>query len=307
VTTFKFEESLDYYTRHLKFEKNLTENSINSYRIDIYHFINFIKKNNIENVSQLNLEIFRKYLKYLDCCKYANRTIIRKYSSLTNYFKFLENNNFLSIQLTQLIIAPKKHQRFYSFLTQSEIRLLIESIDTETNLGKRNRALIEVIYSTGARISEIEGMTIKDVNFENSEIEVFGKGRKYRIVYLNQSAISYLKKYMDIRNEFFFTSKKKNCVQNEWLFLNKSGNKLTVRGMRKILKKYLFKCGINKKISPHDIRHSFATHLLQEGAGIREIQELLGHANISTTQIYTHLNLKKLKNDYDKFHPRAKQ
>lgn len=307
MTTFKLEESLDFYIRHLKFEKNLTENSINSYRKDIYHFINFIKKNNIEDVSQLSLEIFRKYLKYLDSCKYANRTIIRKYSSLANYFKFLENNNFLKIQLTQLIVAPKKHHRFYSFLTQSEIKLLIESIDITTNLGKRNRALIEVLYSTGARISEVEGMTLKTINLENSEIEVFGKGRKYRVVYLNQSACTYLKKYLDIRNEFSFSSKTQNYKRGDSLFLNKFGNKLTVRGMRKILKKYLDECGINKKISPHDIRHSFATHLLQEGAGIREIQELLGHENISTTQIYTHLNLKKLKNDYDKFHPRAKQ
>lgn len=307
MTTFKLEESLNFYIRHLKFEKNLTENSINSYRKDISHFINFIKNNNIEDVSQLSLEIFRKYLKYLDSCKYANRTIIRKYSSLTNYFKFLENNNFLKIQLTQLIVAPKKHHRFYSFLTQTEIKLLIESIETTTNLGKRNRALIEVIYSTGARISEVEGMTLKAVNLENNEVEVFGKGRKYRIVYLNQSACKYLKKYLDIRNEFSFSSKMQNYRQDNSLFLNKFGNKLTVRGMRKILKKYLGECGINKKISPHDIRHSFATHLLQEGAGIREIQELLGHENISTTQIYTHLNLKKLKSDYDKFHPRAKQ
>ena len=307
MTTFKLEESLDFYVRHLKFEKNLTENSINSYRKDIYHFINFIKKNNIEYVAQLNLEIFREYLKYLDSCKYSNRTIIRKYSSFMNYFKFLENNNFLKIQLTQLIIVPKKHHRFYSFLTQSEIQLLIESIDTTTNLGKRNRALIEVLYSTGARISEVEGMTLKTINLNNNEIEVFGKGRKYRVVYLNQSACKYLKKYLDIRNEFSFSSKTQNYKQNDWLFLNKFGNKLTVRGMRKILKKYLVECGINKKISPHDIRHSFATHLLQEGAGIREIQELLGHENISTTQIYTHLNLKKLKGDYNKFHPRAKQ
>jgi site-specific recombinase XerD len=307
VTTFRLEESLDFYTRHLKFEKNLTKNSINSYRKDIYHFINFIKKNNIEDISHISLEIFRKYLKYLDSCKYANRTIIRKYSSFINYFKFLEDNNFLKVQISQLIVAPKKHQRLYSFLTQSEIKLLIESIDTTTNLGKRNRALIEVIYSTGARVSEVEGMTLKTVDLKNNEIEVFGKGRKYRIVYLNESACKYLKRYLDIRNEFLFSSKTQSYKQAEWLFLNKSGSKLTVRGINKILKKYLAKIGINKKISPHDIRHSFATHLLQEGAGIREIQELLGHENISTTQIYTHLNLKKLKNEYDKFHPRAKQ
>lgn len=307
MTTFRLEESLDFYTRHLKFEKNLTENSINSYRKDIYHFINFIKKNNIEDVSQLSLEIFRKYLKYLDSCKYANRTIIRKYSSLANYFKFLEDNNFLKVQISQLIVAPKSHHRLYSFLTQSEIKLLIESIDITTNLGKRNRALIEVIYSTGARVSEVEGMTLKTVNLENNEIEVFGKGRKYRIVYLNESARKYLKKYLDIRNEFLFSSKTKSYKQVDWLFLNKFGSMLTVRGINKILKKYLAGIGINKKISPHDIRHSFATHLLQEGAGIREIQELLGHESISTTQIYTHLNLKKLKNEYGKFHPRAKQ
>lgn len=306
MTTFKFEDSLNFYIKHLKFEKNLTENSINSYKKDICHFIDFLKENNIKNVSQLNLEIFRKYLKYLDSFKYSNRTIIRKYSSFMNYFKFLEDNDLLDTQLTQLITAPKKHHRFYSFLTQSEINLLIESIDTSTDPGKRDRALFEVIYSTGARISEVEGMTLKDLDIENNEVEVLGKGRKHRIVYLNQSALKCLKEYLDIRNEFAFSSKKQSYKETDSLFLNRLGNRLTSRGIRKILKKYLFKCGIAKKISPHDIRHSYATHLLQEGAGIREIQELLGHENISTTQIYTHLNLKKLKGDYDKFHPRAK-
>lgn len=299
------EESLKLYIRHIKYEKNLSPNTIRSYNKDINHFIDYIKGLKIENISDLSLDIFRKYLKFLDNFKYSNRTIIRKYSSLINYFKFLEINNYLKGELTQLINPPRKYQRYYSFLSQNELNELLSCIETSDYIGIRNRTLIEVLYSTGARVSEIENINLEDIDFKNSEIKVKGKGNKERIVYLNHNARFWLNKYLNIRDNFRSSVNRELSNRESQLFLNKFGGRLTARSIRTILKKYLKKAGIKKNISPHDIRHSFATHLLQEGAGIREIQELLGHENISTTQIYTHLNIKKLKKDYRDFHPRA--
>jgi site-specific recombinase XerD len=187
-----------------------------------------------------------------------------------------------------------------------EIGDLLDSIDVSTNLGIRNRALLEFIYSTGARVSEAANTKMIDLDMGKDEVRIFGKGRKFRTVYLNNFAKKWLNKYLDIRNELIYRKEQDAYIDNDYLFLNKSGSKLTVRGIRNILSRCLKNASFKKKLSPHSIRHSFATHLIQEGAGIREIQELLGHENISTSQIYTHLNIKKLKDDYKKYHPRAK-
>ena len=297
--------SLELYIKYLRYEKNLSINTINAYRRDILHFINYIKNLSTIKTSEINLDSFRKYFKYLDNFKYSNATIIRKYSSLINFFRFLENNQYTNIQLTQLANVPKKHYRFYSFLSQKEIERLFESIKPVDELTIRNRTLIELIYSTGTRISEVAGILVKDVDLKNKEINVIGKGRRQRVVYLNRNALLWINKYLKIRNKFIFNINHNKCIDNDHLFLNKFGSKLSTRSMRTIVKKSMKKAGIEKNITPHSIRHSFATHLLQEGAGIREVQELLGHKSISTTQIYTHLNIKKLKKDYDRFHPRA--
>jgi site-specific recombinase XerD len=206
-----------------------------------------------------------------------------------------------------LIVPPKKHHRIYTFLTQSEIRELIDHIDVSSDLGKRNRALIEFIYSTGTRVSEAGNIKINDLDLEEYEVRVLGKGKKVRTVYLNKYARSWMEKDLGIRRNLLFKSKEYDFKKDEgYVFLNRYGNRLTTRSIRNVLGKCLKEASIRKKISPHGLRHSFATHLVQEGAGIREIQELLGHENISTTQIYTHLNIQKLRNDYKKYHPRAK-
>jgi site-specific recombinase XerD len=209
------------------------------------------------------------------------------------------------VQLSQKISLPKIEKRFYNFLSESEINNLLETIDEQDNFGIRGRAIFELFYSTGARISELVNITLDKIDIKNKEIEVFGKGRKSRIVYLNDISLEKLSQYLNIRSQFLFDKKNNNYKKNNYLFLNKNGSSLSARFIRILLDKYLKKAEISKKISPHSIRHSFASHMLQEGAGIREVQELMGHENISTTQIYTHLNLKKLKKDYEKFHPRA--
>jgi site-specific recombinase XerD len=299
------EESLELYNKFLKYEKNLTPNTIIAYRNDLLLMTDFFIKNNVKDVSEISLQVFRSFLKFLDKYQYGNRTLLRKFSSYINYFKFLEKNSLISVQFSQAISLPKSEKRFYSFLSESEIKDLLDAIGESNNFEIRDRALFELFYSTGARISEITGITLDKIDIINNEIEVFGKGRKSRTVYLNCVASDKLKQYLNIRNSFLFDSKKNSYKKNNFLFLNKNGGNLSSRFIRILLGNYLKKAQINKKISPHGLRHSFASHLLQEGAGIRVVQELLGHENVATTQIYTHLNLKKLKKDYENFHPRA--
>jgi len=296
---------LELYIKYLKYEKNLSLNSINSYQKDNLQFLNFLKGKNVTEADQLSLDIFRDFLKSIDNRNYSNRTIIRKYSSLVNFFRFLENNNYIDFQLTQAINIPRKRQRFYSFMSINEVGRLFGSLKPSNDSEIRDRAIIELLYSTGARVSEVEGLKTGEVDLQNREIMVTGKGRKQRLVYLNEAAVFWIKKYLEVRNKLIYTGKGSHTGDSH-LFLNRFGKKLSSRSIRTIVKKYVKKAIIGKNITPHSIRHSFATHLLQEGAGIREIQELLGHENISTTQIYSHLNIKKLKKDYKKFHPRAK-
>ncbi len=300
----KLSNCLELYIKYLKYEKNLALNSINSYRKDILQLLDYLRINNISHASRLNLGIFRNFVKSLDGCNYSNRTIVRKYSSYINFFRFLEENDYINSRFVQAINVPRKHHRIYSFMSINEVEKLFNSIKPVNDQEIRDRAIIEVFYSTGARISEVEGLRIKDIDFKKSEIMVTGKGRKQRIVYLNKTAVFWIEKYITVR-EKLLSSRKDGYIKEDHLFLNRFGKGLSSRGIRTMVEKYIKKVIIGKKITPHSIRHSFATHLLQEGAGIREVQELLGHENISTTQIYSHLNIKKLKKDYRKFHPRA--
>ena len=301
------DSSLGLYIKYLKFEKNLTPNSIKSYENDIIQLNGFLKSRKISDMKELSLSQFRGFVKSLDDRKYANRTIIRKYSSLINYFKFLEENRIIDMQLSQFISAPRKRQRYYNILSISEMRKVFDSMKTDSPADIRNRSIIELIYSTGARVSEVENMLLDDVDMRKNEIKVTGKGRKQRIVYINNEALRWLDKYLKYaRNSLSLNEKKGAYSKDRHVFLNKWGNGLTVRSIRDIVKQNVISAGIKKNITPHSLRHSFATHLLQNGAGIREIQELLGHESISTTAIYSHMDVSKLKKDYRKFHPRAK-
>jgi integrase/recombinase XerD len=298
--------SLELYLEYLKYERNLAKNSISSYKKDLIQLNSFLKDNNVLNIGDINLVIFRKFLKSLDCKNYSNRTIIRKYSAFINYFRFLEENKIMKSNISKFINVPRKRIKYYTVLSRDEMVKLFDSMKTVSSLDIRDRTILELLYSTGARVSEIENMMLGDLNLKNNEIKVIGKGRKERIVYVNQIALYWLDRYIkDARNELSFNSKRKSYSRDGHLFLNIRGSGLTSRSIRDIVKKNVRLAGIKKNITPHSIRHSFATHLLQEGAGIREIQELLGHENISTTEIYSHMDIEKIKSDYRKFHPRA--
>jgi len=301
------DNSLGLYIKYLKYEKNLTKNSIRAYKEDIVQLNDFLKNNNITDIGQIDLVLFRGFLKSLDPNKYANRTMIRKYSSYINYFRFLEDNKIINIHLSQFINVPRRREKYYTILSRSEIEKVFDAMKAGNSLEIRNRLILELIYSTGARVSEIENIMIRDIDIKNNEIKVTGKGRKQRIVYINSTALYWIDKYIkDARRKLSFDKNTRSYSGDRHLLLNSRGNGLTSRSIREIVKKNVRLAGIKKNITPHSLRHSFATHLLQEGAGIREIQELLGHENIATTEIYSHMDIDKLKADYKKFHPRSK-
>lgn len=299
-------ESTSLFEKFITYEKNLSANTVRAYKNDLAILKYFFEKEGVACTKEINYQLFKKFLKFIDKYNYSNLSIIRKLSTYINYFKFLEHNNLLKTQLSQKILVPRKEKKIHGFLSEEETIRFLDSIPHDSETEIRNRLIFEIFYSTGARISELENIKVNSIDIENCEIKILGKGRKERIVFLNRKAVFYLNRYLKVRNSFLFDNKTKTYKSNDFLFLNTRGGKLSQRYIRKLLSQYLENAGIKKHISPHGLRHSFATHLLQEGANIRSVQELLGHVSLNSTQIYTHYNLKKMKEDFKKFHPRAK-
>jgi tyrosine recombinase XerC len=285
------ERYVEKFVRYLDIEKNYSRHTLLNYQIDLADFKKFLGNLAIEAVDYLTL---RKYLAVLKGKNLNARTIARHLSVLRSFFKFLTREGYLKNNPTLSISTPKQEKRLPLFLTEEEITRLIESVLTKDERGLRDKAILETFYSTGIRISELVGLDIADVDFIGGIVKVMGKGKKERIVPIGEKAIAAIRAYLDKRKK-----------QADTLFLNKSGQRITTRGVRNIVKKYIRLASIKQGVSPHTLRHSFATHLLNRGADLRSVQELLGHANLSTTQIYTHLTTERLRDVYDKAHPRA--
>jgi len=285
------ERYVEKFVRYLDIEKNYSRHTIINYSLDLADFKKFLGDSAIEAVDYLTL---RKYLAVLKGKNLSARTIARHLSVLRSFFKFLTREGYLKNNPTLSISTPKQEKRLPSFLTEEEITRLIESALPKDERGSRDKAILETFYSTGIRISELVELDIPDIDFIGGIIKVMGKGKKERIVPIGEQAIAAIRVYLDKRKK-----------QADTLFLNKSGQRITTRGVRYIVKKYIRIASIKQGVSPHTLRHSFATHLLNRGADLRSVQELLGHANLSTTQIYTHLTTERLRDVYHKAHPRA--
>jgi tyrosine recombinase XerC len=285
------ERYVEKFVRYLEIEKNYSRHTLLNYQIDLKDFKKFLGNLAIEAVDYLTL---RKYLAVLKVKNLNARTIARHLSVLRSFFKFLTREGYLKNNPTLSLSTPKQEKRLPLFLTEEEITRLIESALPRDERGLRDKAILETFYSTGIRISELVGLDIADVDFIGGIVKVMGKGKKERIVPIGEKAIAAIRGYLDKRKK-----------QRDTLFLNKSGQRITTRGVRGIVKKYVRLASIKQGVSPHTLRHSFATHLLNRGADLRSVQELLGHANLSTTQIYTHLTTERLRDVYDKAHPRA--
>jgi len=282
---------IDKFLRYLEIEKNYSTHTILNYKLDLQDFSKFLGGADITSVDYLFL---RKYLAALKEKNLNARSAGRHLSALRSFFRFLSREGYIKLNPTSSLSSPKQEKHLPLFLTEEEVLKLIDSAFIQDERSLRDKAILETFYSTGIRISELVGLNMDDVDFIGGIAKVRGKGKKERIVPVGDHALKAIRHYLDKRK------RKDNAI-----FLNKSGSRLSTRGVRNIVDKYITKAGIRQGVSAHTLRHSFATHLLNRGADLRSVQELLGHANLSTTQIYTHLTTERLKAVYDKAHPRA--
>lgn len=286
------------YLEYLKYQKNYSDETIHSYSIDIEEFLDYINSECI-NICEVGYDVVKAWLIHLDEKKNKSTTVSRKISSLRGFYKYLINNKVIDSNPFSLVSLPKKERHLPRFFYYNELEEMFQVPKLNTALGQRDRLLLEMLYATGVRVSELVNIKVSDINGE--EIKVLGKGNKERIVEFGDYAESILELYL---NEGY---KSLNVKKSEYLFLNNRGGKLTTRGVRYILDNIINKTTIDKKISPHMLRHTFATHLLNEGCDLLTVQELLGHESLTATSIYTHITNDRLKEVYFKCHPRAKK
>lgn len=289
---------LEEYLTYLKIEKNYSDMTISSYRIDIEEFLNYVDVQRL-NLVKIKYNDVHSFLKELNDKKDSNSTISRKISALRGFYKYLLKEEYCEKNPFSLVSLPKKEKKLPRFFYYNELESLLEVSDLSTPLGQRDRLILEMLYATGVRVSELVNIKLNDI-FDH-EIKVLGKGNKERIVRFGTYALEILDMYL--KDGY----KKLNVKNIDYLFLNNRGDQLTTRGVKYILDKVIDKTSIDKKISPHMLRHTFATHLLNEGCDITSVSELLGHASLSATAIYTHVTNDRLKEVYYHTHPRAKK
>lgn len=288
---------IKHYRIYLLTEKHLSDNSITSYVLDIYKYLNYLENNMVYNPLKISKENIIAYLSYLDNNKYSIYSVVRKLSSIRIFHHYLSKIYNID-DVTLKIDNPRFYKKIPNVLSIEEVDKLLD-IKLNNNFDYRNKAMLELMYATGLRVSEVVNLELNNINIEEGVVRCFGKGNKERIVPIGDIALKYLKIYI----EQYRDSLKKNYLCDK-LFLNNHGKAMTRQGFLKILKTIAIKQGIEKNITPHMLRHSFATHLLNNGADLRSIQIMLGHSNLSTTQIYTNINNATLKENYELFHPR---
>ncbi|WP_094607616.1 Tyrosine recombinase XerC [Sporomusa silvacetica DSM 10669] len=298
------------FVLYLKLEKNASQHTIHNYQRDIWQFVEFVdnQDSGVALFVDINPLIIRSYLAFLKSKQYAKATIMRRIAALRSFFRFLCRENVLKENPCKAVRTPKLEKKLPVFLDINEIRELI-TLPDNSSLGIRDKAVLEMLYATGIRVSELTGITLPDIDFSGRAIVVSGKGAKQRIVLMGRTAVEVLELYLA-------NPRPKLCANpgeyghqidkvHNYVFVNSRGGPLTDRSVRRIVDKYVEAMAIKKNVSPHTLRHTFATHLLDNGADLRTVQELLGHVNLSTTQLYTHVTTERLKANYRKFHPRA--
>ncbi len=302
-------EAITEFTNYLLVEKNASPNTLDGYLNDIAQFQEFLTHSGhavesrsiqIEKIDRLAI---RSFMAHLYEKNYSGTTMRRKLSTLSSFFRFLCREGYLKTNVAKTVPAPRMQNKLPSYFSVDEMFRLLQLPEGEGFLQVRDRALLELFYSCGLRISELVGLTLEDINLDSRMVKVLGKGGKERLLPMGRHCVEALKSYLNARMD----KVRKLGPGTEQLFLNYRGAAITVRGVRKVVEKYIKQGNFAGGVSPHSIRHSFATHLLEGGADLRSIQELLGHSSLSTTQKYTHLTLDRLSETYDKAHPRAKE
>jgi integrase/recombinase XerD len=289
------------YLASLKLERNLSKNTIASYKNDLSSLLGFLKKLGVDDPSDINSKMLNDFFGLLTKLGLSSRSSARYYSSVKGFFSYLLSNSYLEINPMEKISAPKVSKALPNVLNINEIEAILSGPDTKKKLELRDKALLETFYACGLRVSELITLKISDLFLDEEMIRVFGKGSKERFVPIGSSAIKWIEEYLKNSRPLL----EKKAKSQHVLFLNNRGTKLSRMGVWKIVDKYAKLAKIKKEVHPHTFRHSFATHLLEGGADLRAVQEMLGHVDISTTQIYTHIDRDYIKQVHRDYHPRG--
>lgn len=309
-------DHLKSFLAYLKLNRHVSPHTVRAYESDVSQYLAWVASETGKKISELqpadlDMASVRGHVADLNKAGKARSSVARKLSGLRTFVKYLRREEIIEHDPTAMAIAPKRDQTIPTHLSEPEIERLIETPNTGDPLGRRDRAILELFYASGLRLSELVAIDLEDLNLSERMVRVMGKGGKERLVPFNQSTLSAIKPWMKDRAAILGNrdpgtgSRKKAKVQQDPLFINYRGTRLTGRSVDRLLRRYVAQCSTRMGISPHALRHSFATHLLQRGADLRAIQELLGHARLSTTQRYTHVNAAQLIDVYRKAHPRA--
>jgi len=306
------EQLLAQFLEHLRYERNVSEHTLRNYAIDLSQFLEHLapadpatgerREVNVRDVDHITI---REWLSELHAAQKKKSSIARKLAALRTFFQFLMREGVVELNPAKLVSTPRLEKKLPNHLSVEDAVRFIETPDTTTDLGKRDRSILEMLYGTGVRVSELVKMNLHDVDFRNRMVKVRGKRRKERIVPFGEPALHALMRYLTEVRPAFLNNAPVAERDAEAIFLNYQGTRITTRSVGRMVDKYIVQCAGIHNISPHALRHSFATHLLDSGADLRDIQELLGHARLSTTQIYTHVSMEKLIEVYDRAHPKA--
>lgn len=296
----EYEDILNDFCDYLKIDKRYSDLTVESYRTEIKGYLDFFKEKNIKVKDIKNSDI-KDYLAYIKKGETSERTLAHNVSVIRTFYKFLLTLKIIERNPTEFLELPKLRKKLPTVLSKEEVEKLLD-IDLTDCYSYRNKAMLELLYSTGLRVSELVNLELSNIDLENCTLKTIGKGNKERIIPISDYALYYVEKYI---NEYRGSMLKKGV--NNYVFINNHGNVMTRQGFFKIIKKLATGKNIKTPISPHTLRHSFATHLLDYGADLRSIQEMLGHSNLSTTQIYTHVSSEHLKDNYNSSHPHSKE
>ncbi len=293
---------IEEFKTYLSVEKNFSEHTLSAYCSDIVSYILWL---NGENCTEVNFDKLREYLHFIQRFDYKKTTVARKTASIRTFYKFMYREKYIDSNPALSLSAPKRPKPLPKFLTPDEVEQILNNVKIDTPAGFRNRVILELLWATGMRVSELSNLNFGDINLEENEIRVFGKGAKERIVLMSDRARNYLKQYIDSARGLIVAPGYQTPDQsdNSPLFINNTGYRLQNKTIRKVINDTVEKIELPKKVTPHVFRHSFATKLIENGADLRVVQELLAHAGISNTQISTHVSMKPMKDVYETAHP----
>lgn len=296
---------LDQFLRYLDAERNYSAHTVTSYGTDLEHFISFLESEGIPvSPDGVDRTTIRSYLGSLTRSGFKKRTIARRLSAVKSFFRYLQRQGVTPVNPAKLVGTLRYEKTIPEFLTQAQMSALLDLMDVSTAQGVRDRAIVELFYSAGVRLSELVRLDLSDLRFSQRTISVMGKGSKQRILPIGETALTCLEKYLAVRSQI---PREGAAADPRAVFIARSGRRVTALAVQRMVRRVMMRVSDASKLSPHVLRHTFATHLLDNGADLRAVKDLLGHESLSTTQIYTHVTIERLKNVYQQAHPRASE